>query len=68
MSLVPLVGPNTKYRIFHKDGSHSETPWVTIKNKNGIIYNEEPNVDMKRGDLTEKILLQTDLCGNLPKK
>jgi hypothetical protein len=68
LSLVPLVGIDTKYRMFHESGSHSDTPWVTIINKYGELYNGEPNVDMKRGDMTEKVILQTDLCGNRPKK
>jgi len=48
------------------NGSHAETPWVTIKSKKSDkpLYNQEPNARMKRGSSVETVLLQTDLCGN----
>ena len=65
LSIVPLVGPSSKYKIFHTKGSHADTPWVTIKSKKSQapLFNGEPNAGMKRGSTTETILLQTDLCG-----
>lgn len=65
LSIVPLVGPSGKYKIFHSAGSHADTPWVTITSKKSKtpLYNQEPNVGMKRGSMVETILLQTDLCG-----
>lgn len=65
LSIVPLVGPNSKYKLFHAKGSHADTPWVTIKSKKypNPLFNGEPNVGMKRGSTAETILLQTDLCG-----
>jgi hypothetical protein len=64
LSLVPLVGPNTKYKIFYKDGSHSETPWVTIKNTSGVLFDGEPNLKLKRGSMSETTILTLDKCGN----
>jgi hypothetical protein len=66
LSLTPLVSKNGKYKIFFAQGSHSDTPWVTIKSKKSEqpLFNGEPNINMKRGTTTETILLQTDLCGN----
>lgn len=66
LSIVPLVGPNSKYKLFHLKGSHADTPWVTIKSKKSDtpLYNQEPNAGMKRGSTSETLLLQTDLCGN----
>jgi hypothetical protein len=65
LSIVPLVGPDSKYKIFHTKGSHADTPWVTIKSKKSQapLFNGEPNAGMKRGSTAETILLQTDLCG-----
>lgn len=65
LSIVPLVSPNSKYKMFHAKGSHADTPWVTIKSKKSQspLFNGEPNVGMKRGSTKETILLQTDLCG-----
>lgn len=65
-SIVPLVSKNGKYKIFYQQGSHSDTPWVTIKSRKSEtpLFDGEPNVNMKRGSVTETILLQTDLCGN----
>jgi len=71
LSIVPLVSQNGKYKLFHNKGSHADTPFVTIKNpklENPILYNQEPNVGMKRGSVTETVLLTTDLCGNPSKK
>jgi hypothetical protein len=66
LSIVPLVGSNSKYKLFYQKGSHAETPWVTIKSNKTqkTLYNQEPNAGMKRGSTTETVLLQTDLCGN----
>jgi hypothetical protein len=68
LSIVPLVSPDGKYKIFHMAGSHADTPWVRIKSKKSEnpLYNQEPNVGMVRGSTKETILLQTDLCGNPP--
>lgn len=66
LSIKPLVSRTGKYKLFYYDGSHSDTPWVTIqsrKSKNPL-YNGEPNVGMQRGSEKETILLRTDLCGN----
>lgn len=64
-TLTPLVSKNGKYKIFYKEGSHSDTPWVTIKSKKQQepLFNGEPNMNMRRGETSETILLQTDLCG-----
>lgn len=66
LSLKPLVSDSGKYKIFYSKGSHSDTPWIIITNKKSEkpIYDGQPNVSMKRGDLTEKVILKTDLCGN----
>jgi hypothetical protein len=66
LSIVPLVSRNGKYKIFFEYGSHTDTPWVTIKSKKSkdLLYNNEPNVKMDRGSTKETILLRTDLCGN----
>jgi hypothetical protein len=66
LSIVPLVNENSKYKLFYTRGSHADTPWVTIKSKKSDtpLYNQEPNVGMKRGSSTETVLLRTDLCGN----
>jgi hypothetical protein len=64
LSIVPLVSREGKYKMFHQKGSHSETPHVTITNKNGeVLYSGEPNVGMNRGGVEETILLKTDACG-----
>jgi len=69
LSIVPLVNKDAKYKILYMNGSHADTPWVTIKSKKSpdLLYNQEPNVKMKRGSSVETVLLQTDLCGNPPK-
>ena len=66
LSIVPLVSPDSKYKLFYSKGSHADTPWVTIKSKKSTdpLYNGEPNVGMSRGSTKETVLLQTDLCGN----
>lgn len=66
LSIVPLVSKDGKYKIFYAQGSHSDTPWVTIKSKKSEqpLFNGEPNMNMKRGSTSETVLLQTDLCGN----
>jgi hypothetical protein len=66
LSIVPLVNRDAKYKILAMNGSHAETPWVTIKSKKSDkpLYNQEPNARMKRGSSVETVLLQTDLCGN----
>jgi hypothetical protein len=66
LSIVPLVSPDSKYKLFYSRGSHADTPWVTIKSKKSPdpLYNGEPNVGMTRGSTKETVLLQTDLCGN----
>lgn len=65
LSISPLVSENGKYKVFFQNGSHSDTPWVIIKNKDSEVplFNSEPNVGMERGSVKETILLQTDLCG-----
>ena len=66
LSIIPLVGNSGKYKIFFKQGSHADTPWVMIKSKKSEtpLYNGEPNLQLKRGSTKETVLLQTDLCGN----
>jgi hypothetical protein len=66
LSIKPLVSRTGKYKLFHYQGSHSDTPWVTIQSRKtkDPLYNGEPNVGMRRGDEKETILLRTDLCGN----
>lgn len=66
LSIIPLVSPNGKYKLFYSKGSHADTPWVTIRSKKSQdpLFNGEPNIGMKRGSTKETILLQTDLCGN----
>jgi hypothetical protein len=66
LSIVPLVNENSKYKLFYTRGSHADTPWVTIKSRKSDtpLYNQEPNVGMKRGSSAETVLLRTDLCGN----
>ena len=69
LSIVPLVSKESKYGIFYENGSHADTPWVMIKSKKSkdLLFNNEPNVKLKRGSTEETILLRTDLCGNPPK-
>jgi hypothetical protein len=69
LSIVPLVSQEGKYGIFYENGSHADTPWVIIKSKKSkdLLFNNEPNVKLKRGSTEETILLRTDLCGNPPK-
>lgn len=64
-SVVPLVGPNTKFQNFYEVGTHSDTPWIKITNTrtNEVYYDAEPNVKLKRGSLEETVLLVTDKCG-----
>lgn len=64
-SIVPLVSKDGKYKLFHNVGSHAETPWVTIvnKNTNQIYFDGEPNSNMERGSTKETVLLTTNLCG-----
>jgi hypothetical protein len=66
LSIVPLVNNDAKYKILTMNGSHADTPWVTIKSKKSAdpLYNQEPNTKMQRGSSVETILLQTDLCGS----
>lgn len=69
LSIVPLVSPDGKYSIFYQKGIHADTPWVIIQTKDSKeMYSGAPNVNMKRGDLTEKVILETDLCGKEIKK
>lgn len=70
LSIVPLVSKDGKYKIFYHSGSHSDTPWVTIKSRKSEqpLFNGEPNINMQRGSTKETILLETDLCGNPIKK
>ena len=70
ISIIPLVSQEGDYSIFYNNGSHSDTPWVTIKNKksNILLYNDEPNIKLPRGSTDETILLRRDLCGNELKK
>jgi hypothetical protein len=69
LSIVPLVSRDSEYGIFYEYGSHTDTPWVMIKSKKSknLLFNNEPNVKLKRGSTEETILLRTDLCGNQPK-
>lgn len=66
LTITPLVTKDGKYKIFYTSGSHSDTPWVTIKSKKSELplFNGEPNINMRRGETRETILLETDLCGN----
>ena len=66
LSLKPLVTRKGKYKLFYYQGSHTETPWVTIQSKKSKtpLFNGEPNIGKIRGDEKETILLRTDLCGN----
>ena len=65
ISLVPKVDKTGPYRMFYKDGSHSEVPSVKIVGKNGDVrYEGTPNTKMTRGSMDETTILQTDLCGN----
>lgn len=66
LTITPLVTKTGKYKIFYNEGSHSDTPWVTIKSKkqDQPLYNGEPNMSMRRGETKETVLLVTDLCGN----
>lgn len=68
LSIVPLVDKDGKYKMFYDQGSHADTPFVTIKRKGAKenLYNQEPNVGMQRGSTKETVLLRTDLCGNPP--
>lgn len=69
LSIVPLVSENGKYGLLHLGGSHSDTPYVTIKDKdNNLLYNGEPNIRLERGSTAETVLLRTDRCGNPPAK
>jgi hypothetical protein len=66
LSIVPLVGKTGKYKIFYGQGSHADTPWVTIKSRKSEkpLFDGEPNLNLERGSTKETVLLQTDLCGN----
>jgi len=66
LSIKPLVSRTGKYKLYYYQGSHSDTPWVTIQSRKSKdpLYNGEPNVGMQRGSEKETILLRTDLCGN----
>jgi|7_EtaG_2_1085326.scaffolds.fasta_scaffold04811_2 hypothetical protein len=44
-------------------GSHSDVPWVTIENYNGEVYDGQPTIKMKRGDLANTKLLTLNKCG-----
>ena len=44
-------------------GSHSDVPWVTIENYNGEVYDDQPNVKMGFGNLTDTKLLTLNKCG-----
>jgi hypothetical protein len=64
LSIVPLVKEGGDFDLLYQAGSHSDVPFVTIKNKeNDILYNDEPNITMQRGDTSEKVLLRLDGCG-----
>jgi hypothetical protein len=66
LSIKPLVSNTGKYKLYFHSGSHSDTPWVTIKSRKleNPLFDGEPNVGMERGSDKETILLKTDLCGN----
>lgn len=68
LSIIPLVSKDGKYKLFYTQGSHADTPWVTIKNPkiSEPLYDGEPNISLKRGSTQETVLLTTDLCGNPP--
>ncbi len=67
LSIVPLVSEGGKYDLLYQNGSHSDTPYVTIKDKdNNLLYNDEPNIKLQRGSTAETVLLRTDRCGNPP--
>lgn len=66
LSLKPLVGPSGPYKQYFKNGSHSDVPFVKIS-KSGERepkYRGYPSVRIERGNMEEKTLLETDLCGN----
>ena len=67
LSIKPLVGSEGDYSMFYLYGSHAEVPFVIINNKEGNLYQGEPNVKMARGSMSETALLRTDLCGKPPK-
>ncbi len=64
LSIVPLVSNNGKYKIFYKEGSHGDTPWVTIINPKTkqVYFDGEPNIDLERGSTKETILLNKNFC------
>lgn len=65
MSIKPLVDKGGPYKQFYKAGSHSDVPFVEIIDGKGkkAYPKGYPNVKMSRGDTTEKVILQTNLCG-----
>jgi hypothetical protein len=64
LSITPLVGKSGPYKVFYKNGSHSDVPTVKITNGDGeTLYSGNPNVKMTRGSMSKTALLQTDLCG-----
>jgi hypothetical protein len=64
LSIVPLVSKDGKYKIFYNEGSHGDTPWVTIVNPQTkqVYFDGEPNVDLERGSTKETILLNKNFC------
>lgn len=65
MSIKPLVDRRGPYKHFYNQGSHSDVPFVRIVDGKGneVYPKDTPNVQMDRGDTTEKTILVTDLCG-----
>lgn len=66
LSLKPLVGSSGPYKQYFSKGSHSDVPFVKIS-KSGEEkpkYRGYPSVSIERGNMEEKTLLETDLCGN----
>jgi len=65
MSIKPLVDRKGPYKHFYNQGSHSDVPFVRIVDGKGneVYPKDTPNVQMSRGDTSEKTILVTDLCG-----
>lgn len=65
LSMKPLVDDSGPYKILSVEGSHTEVPWVLIKNKdNDTLYRKDyPNVRIPRGSMDETKLIKLDNCG-----
>ena len=56
MSIKPLVDRKGPYKHFYNQGSHSDVPFVRIVDGKGneVYPKDTPNVQMSRGDTSEK--------------